>query len=47
MWTIAHEIGHILLELKNGIGKGQLKSEIRKQEREADEFARRVLSRLG
>jgi hypothetical protein len=38
-WTIAHEIGHIILNHKNDIGIGQTKSEIDRQEKEADEFA--------
>lgn len=37
--TIVHEIGHFILGHRNSIGKVQTKSEIRKQEKEADEFA--------
>lgn len=43
IWTIAHEIGHVMLGHKNSIGKVQSKSEIRKQEKEADGFARKYL----
>jgi Zn-dependent peptidase ImmA (M78 family) len=40
MYTIAHEIGHVILKHKNSIGRRQTESEIKKQEREADEFAK-------
>ena len=43
MWTIAHEIGHVILGHKNSIGKVQSKKEIKKQEDEADKFARKYL----
>jgi Zn-dependent peptidase ImmA (M78 family) len=43
MWTVAHEIGHVLLKHRNSIGKVQSKSEIRRQEKEADEFAKEYL----
>lgn len=39
-YTIAHEIGHVVLGHRNSIGKPQTRSEIRMQEREADAFAR-------
>ncbi len=38
--SIMHEIGHVVLEHRNSIGQIQTKAEIRKQEREADEFAK-------
>lgn len=43
IWTITHEIGHIILGHKNSIGKAQTKAEVRKQEKEADKFARKFL----
>ncbi len=43
-WTIMHEIGHAVLGHKNSIGHVQTKAEVRKQESEADEFARKYLS---
>ncbi len=39
VWTIAHEIGHVILGHKNAIGEVQTKSEVNKQEKEADDFA--------
>ncbi len=42
-YTIAHEIGHVVLEHKNSVFIRQDKKEIAKQEREADEFARRYI----
>lgn len=39
MYTILHEIGHIVLKHKNSIHYQQSKAEIRKQESEADQFA--------
>ncbi len=42
-YTIAHEIGHVVLGHKNSIGRKQTQSEIDKQEREADQFAKRYL----
>lgn len=42
-YTILHEIGHIILKHKNEIGFRQSKEEIRKQESEADEFAKKYL----
>lgn len=42
-WTIMHEIGHFILGHRNSILIPQTKSEIRKQEREADKFAEEVL----
>jgi Zn-dependent protease with chaperone function len=43
IWTIAHEIGHVILGHRNSIGRIQSKSEIRRQEKEADEFAKKYL----
>ncbi len=43
VFTIAHEIGHIILGHRNSIGKAQTPREVRKQEREADEFAEKYL----
>jgi len=43
-YEIAHEIGHILLKHRNSIGKPQTKAQIARQEREADGFARALLS---
>lgn len=40
-YTILHEIGHIILNHKNSIGFEQTKEEIRKQESQADQFAKR------
>lgn len=42
-YTIAHEIGHIMLGHRNSVIKKQTKPEIKKQEKEADEFARQYL----
>lgn len=42
-YTIAHEIGHVILEHRNSTLVRQEKSEITKQEREADEFARKYI----
>lgn len=38
-YTIAHEIGHVILGHRNSVGYRQTPGEIQKQEREADEFA--------
>ncbi|HKC05010.1 MAG TPA: hypothetical protein VKC54_04010 [Patescibacteria group bacterium] len=43
VWTIAHEVGHVVLGHKNSIGKIQTKAEVRKQEKEADLFARKYV----
>lgn len=45
-YTIIHEIGHIILKHKNSIGRKQSQSEIRKQEFEADLFAKKYLTQL-
>lgn len=42
-YTIAHEIGHVMLGHRNSVLKRQSKSEIAHQEREADSFARKYL----
>lgn len=44
-YTIAHEIGHVILKHKNSIGRQQTQSEIKIQEREADQFAKKYLDR--
>lgn len=43
-FTIAHEIGHVVMGHKNSILINQSKEEIRQQEREANAFARKYLS---
>ena len=42
-WTIAHEIGHVILGHRNSIGEVQTKEEIKNQEKEADAFAKKYL----
>lgn len=42
-YTILHEIGHVVLGHRNSIGEVQSKSEVRTQEREADEFAKKLI----
>ena len=42
-YTIAHEIGHVILGHKNSVTVKQTKEEINKQEREADMFARKYI----
>lgn len=42
-FSIMHEIGHAVLGHKNSIGISQTKAEIKRQEREADEFAKKYL----
>lgn len=44
IWTIAHEIGHVILGHRNSIGLLQSKQQIKKQEEDADKFARKYLS---
>jgi hypothetical protein len=44
-YTISHEIGHIILGHRNAIGKTQSKSEVRRQEKEADAFAKHFLEK--
>jgi hypothetical protein len=43
IWTILHEIGHVVLGHRNSIGKVQTKSEVKKQEKAADEFVEKYL----
>jgi hypothetical protein len=43
-YTIAHEIGHVILGHKNSINFRQTKEEINKQELEADQFADKYLN---
>ncbi len=38
-YTIAHEIGHVILKHRNSVFETQTKKEIKRQEKEADEFA--------
>jgi Zn-dependent peptidase ImmA (M78 family) len=40
MYSIAHEIGHVILKHRNSTLVKQTKREIKKQEREADKFAK-------
>ena len=42
-YTIAHEIGHVMLGHRNSILERQSKQEIRQQERQADAFARKYV----
>lgn len=42
-YTIAHEIGHIILGHRNSILTKQSIGEIRRQEKEADEFAKKFI----
>jgi hypothetical protein len=42
-FTILHEIGHIILKHENSIGRKQTQTEIKLQEREADQFAKKYL----
>src|SRR5437870_7467512 len=44
-YTIAHEIGHVILKHKNSINYRQTKEEVSQQELEADQFARKYLSK--
>ncbi len=39
-YTILHEVGHVILGHRNSIGQIQSKVEIRRQEEEADKFAK-------
>ena len=43
IYTILHELGHVLLGHKNSIGRVQTKAEVRRQEKEADEFAEKYI----
>ena len=42
-YTLAHEIGHIILKHRNSINYRQSKHEIGNQEYEADQFAKKYL----
>ncbi len=42
-YTILHEIGHVILGHRNSIGYMQTDAEISRQEKEADEFAKKYL----
>lgn len=42
-FTILHEIGHVILKHRNSMGLKQTKSEINRQEKEADQFAENFL----
>jgi len=42
-YTILHEIGHVMLNHRNSIGVAQTRTEINKQEQQADQFARTYL----
>lgn len=44
IFTILHEIGHVLLHHRNSIGYQQTESEIRRQEEEANAFAKQYFS---
>ncbi|MCL6096559.1 MAG: M48 family metalloprotease [Patescibacteria group bacterium] len=42
-FSIAHEIGHVMLGHRNSILERQTKQEVRHQEKEADKFARQFI----
>lgn len=42
-YTIAHEIGHVILGHKNSILKQQTRQEIKQQEKEAHQFAKQYV----
>lgn len=42
-YTIAHEIGHVILKHRNSVFEKQKKAEIFNQEKEADAFAKKYL----
>lgn len=44
VYTILHEVGHVVLNHRNSIGYEQTKTEIKRQEKEADTFAREYLN---
>ena len=46
-FSILHEVGHAYLKHKNSIGRPQSKREIKTQEREADEFAKKYMLGFG
>ena len=43
-YSIAHEIGHIMLSHRNSVVVKQTKEEIARQEKEADEFVQKYLA---
>ncbi len=43
-YTIAHEIGHVVLNHRNSLFKVQTKLEVKKQEKEAHDFALKYLN---
>lgn len=47
MYTIAHEVGHVILGHKNAILESQTKRQTAKQEREADAFAKFYLNEVS
>jgi Zn-dependent peptidase ImmA (M78 family) len=44
-YTIAHEVGHVVLGHKNSIREVQTKQEIKRQEKQAHEFAQKHLKK--
>ncbi|HSX09940.1 MAG TPA: hypothetical protein VLF93_07325 [Candidatus Saccharimonadales bacterium] len=42
-YTILHEVGHVVLNHRNSIGYEQTQTEIKEQEREADNFAKKYI----
>jgi len=42
-YTVLHEVGHVILGHRNSIGEVQSKAEVKLQERQADEFARKFI----
>lgn len=42
-YTIAHEIGHVILGHRNSVIERQAKEEVKKQENQADNFAKKYL----
>ena len=43
IYTILHEIGHVILRHRNSIGYEQTETEIKQQEIEADRFAKKYI----
>ena len=44
-YTVLHEVGHVILDHHNSIDRLQTQTEIKQQEREADNFANKYLQR--
>jgi len=44
-YTIAHEIGHVMLKHRNSVFVKQPQGEIKKQEKEADKFAKMYIAK--